>query len=243
MSPTIRAGLPTFNNMEACSHKFIRHLNPPGEVVEIPYENGKPICGYFVRAPFPGGKTAGADLHGRARFHQGRDVVHAGAWRLQRGISVLMIDGPGQGGTLRRHKIVTRADYEVPIGKCIDWLGTARRCRSERIAVCGSSLGGYYAARAGCYEHRLAAAISHGAIWSVHDMWGTKGDDFGLADAHQLGVRRQIDEGGARDDEAVHAEGPSRHMNCPYLVVHGGHDVLTRYGCAQHLRLCQGARR
>ena len=29
---------------------------------------------------------------------------------LQRGISVLMIDGPGQGGTLRRHKIVTRAD-------------------------------------------------------------------------------------------------------------------------------------
>ena len=35
---------------------------------------------------------------------------------LQRGISVLMIDGPGQGGTLRRHKIRTRPDYEVPIG-------------------------------------------------------------------------------------------------------------------------------
>ena len=50
-----------------------------------------------------------------------------------------------------------------------------------RIAVCGSSMGGYYAARAACYEPRLAAAISHGAIWSVHDMWGNKGDDFGLA--------------------------------------------------------------
>ena len=39
---------------------------------------------------------------------------------LQRGISVLMIDGPGQGGTLRRHKVPNRVDTEVPIGKCID---------------------------------------------------------------------------------------------------------------------------
>ena len=31
-----------------------------------------------------------------------------------------MIDGPGQGGTLRRHKLPTRYDYEVPVGKCID---------------------------------------------------------------------------------------------------------------------------
>jgi acetyl esterase/lipase len=50
-----------------------------------------------------------------------------------------------------------------------------------RIGVCGSSLGGHYAARAGCYEKRLVAESSHGAIWSVHDMSGTKGDDFGLA--------------------------------------------------------------
>ena len=32
-------------------------------------------------------------------------------------LSVLMIDGPGQGGTLRRHKVPTRHDYEVPIGR------------------------------------------------------------------------------------------------------------------------------
>ena len=48
--------IPTFEKIEGCSHKFISYLNPPGEVVEIPYEPGKPICGYFVRAPFPGDK-------------------------------------------------------------------------------------------------------------------------------------------------------------------------------------------
>ena len=67
---------------------------------------------------------------------------------LQRGISVLMIDGPGQGGTLQRHKIVSRHDYEIPIGRCIDYLATRTDVDLSRIAVCGSSLGGYYAARA-----------------------------------------------------------------------------------------------
>src|ERR1700722_17050584 len=33
--------LPTFEKMEACSHKYIGYLNPPGEVVEVPYEPGK----------------------------------------------------------------------------------------------------------------------------------------------------------------------------------------------------------
>jgi hypothetical protein len=39
--------------MEACSTKFISYLDPPGEAVEIPYENGVSLCAYFVRAPFP----------------------------------------------------------------------------------------------------------------------------------------------------------------------------------------------
>jgi len=46
--------LPVFEAMEACSRAFLGRLDPPGEVVDIPYEAGVPLCGYFVRAPFPG---------------------------------------------------------------------------------------------------------------------------------------------------------------------------------------------
>src|SRR3970040_1195153 len=76
-----------------------------------------------------------------------------GRGAVQRGIAVLMVDGPGQGGTLRRHKIPTRYDYEVPVGRCIDWLEKRSDVDASRIAVCGSRLGGYYAARAGCHQH------------------------------------------------------------------------------------------
>ena len=219
--------LPTFEKMEAASHGFLRYLNPPGEVVDIPYEPGKPICGYFVRAPFPGDKLPVLICFG------GLDSIKDEMWfmqahgALQRGISVLMVDLPGQGGTLRRHGLTARADTEVPVGACIDWLLARDDVDPARIACCGSSMGGYYAARAGCYEPRLAAAIAHGAIWSVHDLWADKGEDFGLA-MHIKWVM-----GGASMKEAMEVardftlEGHIGNMKCPFLVLHGGHDVLT----------------
>jgi pimeloyl-ACP methyl ester carboxylesterase len=145
---------------------------------------------------------------------------------LQRGISVLMIDGPGQGGTLRRHGVVTRYDYEVPIGHCIDYLGTRSDVDMSKIALCGSSLGGYYAARAGSYEPRLAACISHGAIWDLAAQVVGRGEEWALA-AHFLWVT------GAKSMKELpevvskfRLEGALDHMKCPYLIVHGGYDVL-----------------
>lgn len=227
LDPTDVRRLPTFEKMEACSHKFLGYLNPPGEVVDIPYENGVSLCGYFVRAPFPGERLPVLICMG------GLDSIKDEMWFmqahgcLQRGISVLMIDGAGQGGTLRRHKIVNRPDTEVPIGRCIDWLEQRSDVDRKRIAVCGSSLGGYYAARAGCYEKRLAAAISHGAIWSVYDMWGDKGEEFGLAMHIKWVFGKNTMEDAMEKAKAFTLEGHLEYMACPYLILHGGHDVLT----------------
>ena len=44
--------LAIFERMEACSKKFLSWLIPAGQPVDIPYENGAALCGYFVRAPF-----------------------------------------------------------------------------------------------------------------------------------------------------------------------------------------------
>ena len=72
---------------------------------KFPTRTGKTLCAYFVRAPFPGERLPVLICMG------GLDSIKDEMWfmqahgALQRGISVLMIDGPGQGGTLRRHKI------------------------------------------------------------------------------------------------------------------------------------------
>ena len=185
------------------------------------------LCGYFVRAPFPGQRLPVLICMG------GLDSIKDEMWFmqahgcLQRGISVLMVDLPGQGGTLRRHGVVNRVDTEVPVGKCIDWLVARDDVDPARIAVCGSSLGGYYSARAGCYEHRLAACISHGAIWSITDIWGGKGEDFGLAMHIKWVFGTPTMKAAMEKAEPFTLEGHLEHMRCPYLVLHGGHDVLT----------------
>jgi len=218
--------LPAFSKMEACSHRFLALLNPPGEILEIPYE-GKSIYAYFVRAPFPSDKLPCLICMG------GLDSIKDEMWfmqahgALQRGISVLMIDGPGQGGTLRRHGITNRSDYEVPVGRCIDYLASRPDVDATRIAVCGSSLGGYYAARAACYEHRLAACISHGAIWSVTDLWGNATEDHGLAEHIKWVFGAKTMKEAMQKAGNFTLEGHLEYMQCPYLVLHGGHDVLT----------------
>ena len=222
--------LATFTKMEQSSHGFLRHLDPPGEVVDIPFSSngvhGK-MYGYFVRTPLPGTRHPVLICMG------GLDSIKDEMWfmqahgALQRGISVLMIDCAGQGGTLRRHGITSRADTEVPVGKWIDWLEKRADVDAKRIAVCGSSLGGYYAARAGCHEPRLAAAISHGAIWAITDLWGNAPEDHGLADHIKWVIGAPSMKEAMVKAKPFTLDGHLEHMKCPYLIVHGGHDVLT----------------
>ncbi len=226
LAPEDPRRLATFTKMEHSSHNFLRHLHPPGEVLEIPYLDGKTLYAYFVRAPFAVERQPCLISMG------GLDSIKDEMWfmqahgALQRGISVLMIDGPGQGGTLRRHKIPNRPDYEVPVGRCIDYLLTRKDVDASRLAVCGSSLGGYYAARAGSMEPRLAACISHGAIWDIYDLWKNADESHGLA-SHIKWVFGVTTMAEARERaKAFTLDGALEHMRCPYLIVHGGYDVL-----------------
>ena len=96
-----------------------------------------------------------------------------------------------------------------------------------RVAVCGSSLGGYYAARAASFEHRLAAAISHGAVWSVNELWGEADESHGLAGHIKwvFGVRSMQEAFEKGKDFTL--DGVIDKIKCPYLICHGGSDVLS----------------
>jgi hypothetical protein len=218
--------LPTFDRCEAASHKCFTRLTPAAEIVEIPYEPGKPLPAYFIRSANGGPRQPVLISVGGLDSFKDELWFMTGRGALQRGISVLMVDGPGQGGALRRHKLVTRHDYEVPIGKCIDWLEGRSDVDQSRIAVSGSSLGGYYAARAGAKEHRLAACISHGAIWDIHERWKARDDNHGLAGHIKwvFGAGTMLE--AAEIAKPFKLEGVLGEMQCPYLIIHGGHDVL-----------------
>jgi dienelactone hydrolase len=226
LAPDDPRRLPTFDRCEAATRKFIEHLSPQGEAVGIPYLPGKPLAGYFIRSANGGERQPVLISFGGLDSFKDELWFMTGRGAVQRGMSVLLVDGPGQGATLRRHGLPTRHDYEVPVGRCIDWLTRRPDVDASRIAVSGSSLGGYYAARAGSMEHRLAACISHGAIWDIHERWKSRDENHGLA-AHMkwvFGARSMAE--ATEIARPFRLEGVLEHMRCPYLVIHGGHDVL-----------------
>ena len=219
--------LEAFTDMEECSRKLIRTSKPAGEVLQIPYENGKTLFAYFVQASFDTGKQPVLICMG------GLDSIKDEMWfmqahgALQRGISVLMIDGPGQGGTLRRHRIPTRPDYEVPIGKCIDYLLTRNDIDPAKIAVCGSSL--RWILRG---ARRLLRASPGGRHLAWRDLGRFRNcgparkEDHGLADHIKTVFGAGSMKEAMEKAKPFVLEGHLDHMKCPYLIVHGGHDVL-----------------
>jgi dienelactone hydrolase len=215
--------LATFDKCERASQKWLRYIG--GEALAVPFERGVSMPAYLIKpkgeGPFPvlisfGGLDSFKD---ELWFMTGRGAV-------QRGIAVLMVDGPGQGGTLRRHKVATRYDYEVPVGRCIDFLVKRDDVDAKRIAVSGSSLGGYYSARAGSKEHRLAACISHGAIWDVEQRFRDRGEGHALANHMKWVFGANSMAEAIEKARPFKLEGVLGEMRCPYLVLHGGHDVL-----------------
>jgi dienelactone hydrolase len=213
----------TFDKCERASEKWLRYL--PGEVVQVPYERGVSMPAYFIKPKGSGRFPVLISFGGLDSFKDELWFM-TGRGAVQRGIAVLMVDGPGQGGTLRRHKVATRHDYEVPVGRCIDFLEKRDDVDPSRIAVSGSSMGGYYAARAASKEHRLAACISHGAIWDIEQRFRDRGENHALASHMKwvFGVKSMAE--AIERAKPFKLEGVLDGMRCPYLVLHGGHDVL-----------------
>jgi len=219
--------LDAFTRCEECFRKAGRYFEPPVEQIEIPYLDGTVLHSYFLRTPVAVGKSPVLIAFGGLDSFKEELYFMVARGALLRGISCLLVDGPGQGATLRREHIHSRYDYEIPVGKCIDYLMTRDDVDTQRIAVSGSSLGGYYAARAGSMESRVKATISHGAIWNVYDLWKNVGEDYALA-GHIKWVF-----GTASVAEALELgkkftlEGVLDHMSGAYLIVQGGHDFIS----------------
>lgn len=86
---------------------------------------------------------------------------------LERGYHVVLYEGPGQTGFRRAQGLGFIHDWERVVSPVVDLLETLPFVDSSRVSLLGLSLGGYLAARAAAFEHRLAAVILIDAIFDV----------------------------------------------------------------------------
>lgn len=141
-------------------------LEPPIELVEIPFEGGS-LPGYLVR-PAASGAQGTEDrlptLIGVGGFDSSAEELyfHLGAPGAERGWNVFVFDGPGQPGCMRRNPAMTfRPDYEAPLGAVIDYLCGRPDVDPDRLALAGQSFGSYFAARGASADRRVGAMVAN----------------------------------------------------------------------------------
>ena len=87
----------------------------------------------------------------------------------------MTFEGPGQGGVIRKQKIPFRPDWEKVVTPVVDYALTnrAKEIDPNRIALMGISMGGYLAARAAAFEHRISACILYNGVYDGYDAFAS----------------------------------------------------------------------
>ncbi|MEK4042105.1 alpha/beta fold hydrolase [Paenibacillus sp. FSL H8-0048] len=141
--------------------------DPIMEPVDIPYENGKVMKGYFIAGGASGEKRPTLlGMGGGENYLE--EIYFQCAGAVRRGYNLLIFEVPGQKAAIWENPdLFIRMDAEVPVGYVVDYALTRPEVDPDRIALIGHSFGGYYVMRAACFERRIAACIASPVIWSM----------------------------------------------------------------------------
>lgn len=143
-------------------------LDVPARALRIPYEDTT-IPGYLFLADDSGEPRPTVVYHGGYDSTLEEDYLALAAGALRRGYHVLAFDGPGQGSTVREQGLHFRPDWEAVVTPVVDYALTLPEVDPARLVLAGTSMGGYLAARAAAFEHRLAACVLHDGVYDMHE--------------------------------------------------------------------------
>ena len=219
--------LPTYQKSVNAYRKGMALMANPPRLVEVPFDGGQAslsfMPGYFFQVA---GQQNGPLVIMFGGLDSTAEELYYGPASLlnERGISVLVLDGPGQGGALRLNHLHTRYDYNVPATVAFDWAVENLDIDPERIGIMSVSMGGYMAARSAAFEHRFKACAIWGAIYSYYDVWAKRPDNHPLSSivCHILDVANMTE---AREKlKSFVLADVLPQIECPTYISHGGDD-------------------
>ena len=223
-----------FDAAQRAFRRAIPDLPISVSVMEIAHGNAT-YEGYVFRGrgatdenPGPGVVfLGGADSYAEELYFFG------GRAMADRGITVVVADTPGRGGTLRRQGIPTRPDYEEPASRVMDALAELPFVDPARLGVVGVSLGGYYAPRLAAADERVRALVCFCACFDV------------LSDLYLFypPLEPQIEwiTGSSSREETIEKlrdftlATVAQNITCPTLICHGAGDELISPAAATKL--------
>ena len=236
LQPKSKDGLDAYMRGVACFRDAAKYIKRPRmEHVEIPYE-GTSLPAVYVHA-----EPAKASGKGPAVvFFDGLDVTKeiqyfkGVADLVARGIACLIVDGPGNGESIRFRNLYLRPDTERYATPVFEYLAARPEVDAKRIGVMAISLGGYYAPRAAAFEKRLRLLPRLGRAVGLPDKSGATASSGWRAQTRRrsrsrVGTSAWVLNVKTQDEALKHLEpfkldGVVQKISCPFLMLHGEGD-------------------
>jgi dipeptidyl aminopeptidase/acylaminoacyl peptidase len=244
LQPKSTEGLSAYKRGVECLRDAAKYIKRPRlEHVEIPYDGGSlPAIYVHAEAANRGGKVPamvffdGLDVTKEIQYFKGVADLAA------RGVACLIVDGPGNGESIRFRNFYLRPDTEHYATPAFDYLASRPEIDPKRIGVMAISLGGYYAPRAAAFDQRYACCLAWGAQWDYQKIWLDRFDRLARADTPSLSVASQhilwVLNASSQDDAIKRLapfklDGVVQKISCPFLMLHGEGDEQIPLGEAQ----------
>ena len=208
---------------------------PRIETVEVPYE-GASLPALLVH---PDPDVAGKNPAPLMVYFDGFDVTkelqygYAVADLAARGVGCLIVDGPGNGESVRLRDLPLIAETERYGAAAYDYIAGRKEFDPKRIGVMALSLGGYYAPRVASLDRRYACCVAWGAQWDYYEVWRRRFEalesgktlSLSVAPDHLYWVLGAADHNAAMKTlEGFRLDGIVQQMTCPFLLLHGEAD-------------------
>ena len=156
-------------SMRRCAVDYLRHRNPAGEVVRIPWLNGYPLEGYFLPASGGSDSAPAVICIGEPGHRKEEYLYKVARYASDRGMSLLAVDLLGAGSGEAFEEVVGRSDLETAIGHIMDYLAARDDVDERRIAILADEWSSSFVARGIAFDDRFAAAVCDGGIWDLHE--------------------------------------------------------------------------
>lgn len=207
--------------------KAARYFKQPSTRLEIPFQSGMITGNYRRASQLPSGLVLlipGLDSVKEEMFTY-EELL------LERGLSTLAIDGPGQGET--EFSFAIYPHYEAVVTAVIDYLLQQYAPEFTSLGIAGVSLGGYYVCRAAAGDERIKACVDVSGPFDLGECW----DNLPGLTKQAFRVRSYLDnlEQACERAKELTLEGCINKIKCPLLVIHGEKDRLFPLEQAQRI--------
>jgi predicted alpha/beta hydrolase len=162
----------------AAFDKALAALPIPGQRVRIPAAEGN----FTIEAIWYGASSSEDRKLPTLVIGNGFDAAQEDSYHnfvtpaLTRGWNCITYEGPGQPTVLRKQNIGFIPQWEHVVTPVVDFILSekSRVVDKDQLAIIGNSFGGYLAARAVAFEHRLSAAVLIDGIWDNYAAWSAQ---------------------------------------------------------------------